>query len=79
MKEAGGRALIIREPPDAERKGVDSEEFSTTAIALFNVKDTPNFQGTLAGIVSRYAVLSFNKTYRDSDRCFPLQIILKIS
>ncbi len=51
------------EPLDAERKGVDSEEFSPNAIALFNVNDTPNIQGTLEAIKSRYAVLCFNKTF----------------
>jgi len=57
------KALITGEPLDSERKGVDSEEFTPTAITLFNVNDTPNLQGTLEAIKSRYAVLSFNKTF----------------
>ncbi|MBD2358923.1 hypothetical protein H6G41_30725 [Tolypothrix sp. FACHB-123] len=57
------KAFITGEPLDAERKGVDSEEFSPNAIALFNVNDTPNIQGTLEAIKSRYAVLCFNKTF----------------
>ncbi|MEJ1934303.1 DUF5906 domain-containing protein, partial [Nostoc sp. NIES-2111] len=57
------KAFITGEPLDSERKGVDSEEFTPQAITLFNVNDTPNLQGTLEAIKSRYAVLSFNKTF----------------
>ncbi|BAZ36766.1 helicase superfamily 3 (plasmid) [Calothrix sp. NIES-4101] len=57
------KVLITGEELDAERKGIDAEEFTPNAIALFNVNDTPNLQATLEAIASRYAVLSFNKTY----------------
>ena len=58
------KAFITGDPLDAERKGVDAVEFTPSAIAIFNVNDTPNLQGTLEAITSRYGVLSFDKTFK---------------
>jgi putative DNA primase/helicase len=49
---------------DFESKGKDEIEFQPVAIALFNINDVPNLSGSLEAIQSRYAVLSFHKTFK---------------
>ncbi|MEQ8469394.1 DUF5906 domain-containing protein, partial [Coleofasciculus sp. E1-EBD-02] len=58
------KAFITGDPLSAEAKGRDEDEFTPTGIALFNANDTPKLQGTLEAIASRYAVLTFNKTFK---------------
>ena len=58
------KAAITGEPLDMERKGVDEHEIMLAAIFLFNVNEAPNLKAGLEAIQSRWAVLSFNKTYK---------------
>ncbi len=58
------KAFITGDPLSAEAKGRDEDEFIPTGIALFNANDTPKLQGTMEAIASRYAVLTFNKTFK---------------
>ncbi len=58
------KAFITGEYLDSERKGKDEDPFKSKGIALFNVNDTPNLQGTLEAIKGRYGVLLFNKTFK---------------
>lgn len=58
------KAFITGDTLSAEVKGRDESEFVPSAIALFNINDTPKLQGTLEAIASRYGVLSFNKTFK---------------
>ena len=45
-------------------KGKYDEEFTPNAICLFNINDVPNIQGSLEAILSRNAVIDFNKTFK---------------
>jgi putative DNA primase/helicase len=58
------KAFITGDILDSERKGIDSEEYMPEGIAIFNVNDTPDIQGTLEAIATRYGILSFNKTFK---------------
>ncbi|UKP01431.1 DUF5906 domain-containing protein [Nostoc sp. UHCC 0870] len=46
-----------------ERKGKDHIEFTPEAIGLFNLNETPSFQGVIKAIQDRIAVLEFKKTF----------------
>ncbi|QFS52940.1 DUF5906 domain-containing protein [Nostoc sphaeroides] len=46
-----------------ERKGKDHIEFTPQAIGLFNLNETPSFQGVMKAIQDRIAVLEFKKTF----------------
>jgi putative DNA primase/helicase len=58
------KAAITGDPLDMERKGVDERPMMLNAIFLFNVNEVPNLQAGMEAIQSRWAVLSFNKTYK---------------
>lgn len=58
------KAFITGDTLSREGKGKDEEDFTPTAIAVFNCNDTPNMQGSLEAIKSRYGVLSFDKTFK---------------
>ena len=58
------KAFITGDPLDIEHKGKDHYEFTPVGVGLFNVNDTPNLQGSLEAILSRYGVLTFNKTFK---------------
>ena len=58
------KAAITGDPLDMERKGVDERQMMLDAIFLFNVNEVPNLQAGMEAIQSRWAVLSFNKTYK---------------
>ena len=58
------KAFITGDPISIEGKGKDEFEFIPVGVALFNVNDTPNLQGTLEAIQSRYGILTFNKTFK---------------
>lgn len=58
------KAFITGDTLSREGKGKDEEDFTPKAIAFFNCNDTPNMQGSLEAIKSRYAVLSFDKTFK---------------
>ncbi|PIG94577.1 DUF5906 domain-containing protein [Gloeocapsopsis sp. IPPAS B-1203] len=58
------KAAITGEPLDLERKGVDERVMLPTAVFLFNINNVPNLQASLEAIQSRWAVLSFTKTFK---------------
>ena len=58
------KAFITGDTLSREGKGKDEEDFTPKAIAIFNCNDTPNMQGSLEAIKSRYGVLSFDKTFK---------------
>ena len=58
------KAAITGEPLDLERKGVDERLMMLDTVFLFNVNEAPNLQAGMEAIQSRWAVLSFNKTYK---------------
>ena len=58
------KAAITGEPLDMERKGVDEHEMMLASVFLFNVNEAPNLKAGMEAIQSRWAVLSFNKTYK---------------
>ena len=60
------KAFITGDTLSCEAKGKDEKEFEPVAIALFNINDLPNLRGALEAIQSRYAVLSFNKTFKQN-------------
>ncbi|MEG4280913.1 DUF5906 domain-containing protein [Microcoleus sp. MON1_C1] len=58
------KAFVTGDTLSREGKGKDEEDFTPKAIAIFNCNDTPNMQGSLEAIKSRYGVLSFDKTFK---------------
>jgi phage/plasmid-associated DNA primase len=58
------KVAITGEPLDIERKGVDEHEVMLNTVFLFNVNEVPNLSAAMEAIQSRWAVLSFNKTYK---------------
>jgi putative DNA primase/helicase len=58
------KAAITGEPLDLERKGVDERVMLPSAVFLFNINNVPNLQASLEAIQSRWAVLSFTKTFK---------------
>ncbi|MGB7441809.1 MAG: DUF5906 domain-containing protein [Coleofasciculaceae cyanobacterium] len=58
------KAFVTGDTLSIEGKGRDEYEFDPKGVALFNVNDTPNLEGVLEAIASRYGVLSFNKTFK---------------
>ncbi|WP_392476917.1 DUF5906 domain-containing protein [Nostoc sp. C110] len=49
-----------------EQKGKDHIEFSSNAIGIFNLNETPAFQGVIQAIKDRIAILEFRKTFVDN-------------
>ena len=60
------KAAITGEPLDMERKGVDEHEMMLATVFLFNINEAPNLKAAMEAIKSRWAVLSFNKTYKQN-------------
>lgn len=58
------KVAITGEPLDIERKGIDEHEVMLNTVFLFNVNEVPNLSAAMEAIQSRWAVLSFNKTYK---------------
>lgn len=58
------KAAITGEPLDVERKNQDERPMLLNTIFVFNINEPPNLQAGLEAIQSRWAVLSFNKTYK---------------
>ncbi len=58
------KAAITGDPLDMERKGVDEQEMMLDCVFLFNLNEAPNLKAAMEAIKSRWAVLSFNKTYK---------------
>lgn len=58
------KAAITGDPLDMERKGVDEHQMMPSCIFLFNINEAPNLKAGLEAIQSRWAVLTFTKTYK---------------
>ncbi|MBE9191395.1 DUF3854 domain-containing protein [Gloeocapsopsis crepidinum LEGE 06123] len=60
------KKVVTGDPLDVEHKNI--AEYSTTPVAVFffNINDAPNLQASLEAIKSRWAVLSFNKTFKQN-------------
>lgn len=58
------KAAITGEPIDIERKNKDERPMSLSTVFLFNINNVPNLQASLEAIQSRWAVLSFDKTFK---------------
>lgn len=58
------KAAITGEPLDVERKNQDERPMLLNTVFFFNINEAPNLQAGLEAIQSRWAVLSFNKTYK---------------
>ncbi len=58
------KAAITGESLDIERKGIDEHEVMLNCVFLFNINEVPNLKAAMEAIQSRWAVLSFNKTYK---------------
>lgn len=58
------KVAITGESLDIERKGVDEHEVMLNTVFLFNINEVPNLKAGMEAIQSRWAVLSFNKTYK---------------
>ncbi|ACK73928.1 DNA primase catalytic core domain protein (plasmid) [Gloeothece citriformis PCC 7424] len=57
------KAAITGDPLSVENKGKDENEYDPTAVLFFNCNDIPRLTGSMEAIASRYAVLTFNKTF----------------
>lgn len=57
------KAAITGEPLEMELKNATERPMNPRCVFLFNINDIPNIQASLDAIKSRYAVLSFNKTF----------------
>lgn len=58
------KAAITGDPLDLERKNQDEQSMELATIFLFNINNVPNMQASLEAIQSRWAVLSFDKTFK---------------
>lgn len=58
------KAAITGESIDIERKNKDEHPVSLSTVFLFNINNVPNLQASLEAIESRWAVLSFDKTFK---------------
>lgn len=58
------KAAITGETLDLERKNVDERAMEPCTVFFFNINNAPNLQASLEAIQSRWAVLSFNRTFK---------------
>lgn len=58
------KAAITGEPLDLEHKNKDERMMSPCTVFFFNINNVPNLQASLEAIQSRWAVLSFTKTFK---------------
>jgi len=58
------KAAITGSPLVCESKGKDGIEFDPLAIFLFNINDTPRLKAVMEAILTRFGVLTFNKTFK---------------
>ena len=58
------KVAISGEQLDMERKNQDERPMFLNTVFFFNINEAPNLQAGLEAIQSRWAVLSFNKTYK---------------
>ena len=60
------KLFITGDTLHCEHKGKDHIEFSSNAIGIFNLNETPAFQGVMQAIKDRIAILEFKKTFVDN-------------
>ena len=60
----GYKAAITGDTIYIEHKGVDERPINPSTVFFFNINNVPNLQASLEAIQSRWAVLSFNKTFK---------------
>lgn len=60
----GYKAAITGETIYIEHKCVDERPINPSTVFFFNINNVPNLQASLEAIQSRWAVLSFNKTFK---------------
>lgn len=60
------KLFITGDTLHCEHKGKDHIEFSSNAIGIFNLNETPAFQGVIQAIKDRIAILEFKKTFVDN-------------
>ncbi len=60
----GFKAAITGETIYIEHKGVDERPISPATVFFFNINNVPSLQASLEAIQSRWAILSFNKTFK---------------
>jgi|GEM_PF-636537 len=58
------KAAITGSPLVCESKGKDGIEFDPLTIFLFNINDTPRLKAVMEAILTRFGVLTFNKTFK---------------
>jgi len=58
------KQAITGDPISIERKGKDETVIDPACILIFNINEPPKMSASLEAIKSRYAVLSFNKTFK---------------
>lgn len=58
------KQFITGDPLDIERKFKDAYEITPSAVGLFNCNAPPSLQGGLEAVQSRWAVISFSKTFK---------------
>lgn len=63
----GLKQAITGDTLSFESKGKDEREGVSGAVFVFNINDPPRISGGLEAIKSRYAILTFNKTFGDRD------------
>ncbi|QFS52843.1 DUF5906 domain-containing protein [Nostoc sphaeroides] len=57
------KLFITGDTLHCEQKGKDHVEFSSNSIGIFNLNETPAFQGVIQAIKDRIAILEFKKTF----------------
>jgi phage/plasmid-associated DNA primase len=60
------KAAITGDPLDCEKKHVQGFTFSPNTVFMFNCNELPVMKGSKEAITSRYAIVSFNKVYKDN-------------
>lgn len=61
------KQFVTGEDIDIEKKNKDSYSIEPKAAALFNVNDIPNLEANQESILSRFAILRFNKSFKVSE------------
>lgn len=59
------KAAITGDPIDLERKNKDERMMQPCTVFFFNINNVPNMQASLEAIKSRWAVLSFDKVFKE--------------
>lgn len=58
------KSWITGDTLSIESKGRDEIEIEPVGVGLFNINDTPNIEALMEAVQSRYAILTFDKTFK---------------